>query len=318
MGTAFSPWGKRPTSPARAPSELGDSPKSLNYPHLVPMFVGIALGILLGSWAFSLPGFRAGAPGPGRGPADRDPSRIGRIGPLVWYMPLSANYMLREVGIVLFLCAVGLHAGDVFVDTLLHGPGLYWMAGGSPGHRGPAGGGGHHRPGGAGPELPDPLRAPAGSMTDPPALDGQHGGGQRGPVNGLRHRLPADDDPTRPRRAALRPVSGALRCPRGGEALAVGPCAGARPGDPSDRLAEVTEDSDRHDRPLRKRRQSVRTPPTPRSRRPPMSRHGRTSGTSELSGSGSRTRTAPSWRAPWRACYGMARASRAGRRPLGS
>jgi putative transport protein len=58
-------------------------------------------------------------------------SRIGRIGPLVWYMPLSANYMLREVGIVLFLSAVGLHAGDVFVDTLLHGPGLYWMAGGA-------------------------------------------------------------------------------------------------------------------------------------------------------------------------------------------
>jgi putative transport protein len=119
---------------ARAASELGDSPKSLNYPHLLPMFVGIALGILLGSWAFSLPG----VPAPVRLGLAGGPllvaillSRIGRIGPLVWYMPLSANYMLREVGIVLFLCAVGLHAGDVFVDTLLHGPGLYWMAGGA-------------------------------------------------------------------------------------------------------------------------------------------------------------------------------------------
>ena len=119
---------------ARAASELGDSPKSLNYPHLVPMFVGIALGILLGSWPFSLPG----VPAPVRLGLAGGPllvaillSRIGRIGPLVWYMPLSANYMLREVGIVLFLCAVGLHAGDVFVDTLVHGPGLFWMAGGA-------------------------------------------------------------------------------------------------------------------------------------------------------------------------------------------
>ncbi|HET7294621.1 MAG TPA: putative transporter [Vicinamibacteria bacterium] len=119
---------------AGAAPELGDSPKSLNYPHLVPMFVGIALGILLGRWAFSLPG----VPAPVRLGLAGGPllvaillSRIGRIGRLVWYMPLSANYMLREVGIVLFLCAVGLHAGDVFVDTLLHGPGLYWMAGGA-------------------------------------------------------------------------------------------------------------------------------------------------------------------------------------------
>jgi putative transport protein len=119
---------------ARAGAELGDSPKSLNYPHLVPMFVGIALGILLGSWDFSLPG----VPAPVRLGLAGGPllvaillSRIGRIGPLVWYMPLSANYVLREVGIVLFLSAVGLHAGDVFADTLLHGPGLYWMAGGA-------------------------------------------------------------------------------------------------------------------------------------------------------------------------------------------
>jgi putative transport protein len=119
---------------ARAAAELGDSPKSLNYPHLVPIFVGIALGILLGSWAFSLPG----VPEPVRLGLAGGPllvaiflSRVGRIGPLVWYMPLSANLMLREIGIVLFLSAVGLRAGDVFVDTLLRGPGLYWMAGGA-------------------------------------------------------------------------------------------------------------------------------------------------------------------------------------------
>jgi putative transport protein len=115
-------------------SELGDSPKSLNYPHLVPMFVGIALGILVGSWPFSLPGVpapvRLGLAG---GPliAAIALSRIGRLGPLVWYMPISANFMLREVGIVLFLAAVGLKAGDAFLATVLHGPGLRWVAGGA-------------------------------------------------------------------------------------------------------------------------------------------------------------------------------------------
>jgi len=111
--------------------ELGDSPKSLNYPHLIPMFAGIALGIVVGSWPFSLPG----VPAPVRLGLAGGPllvaialSRIGKIGPLVWYMPISANYALRETGIVLFLAAVGLGAGDVFVETLVRGDGFYWMA----------------------------------------------------------------------------------------------------------------------------------------------------------------------------------------------
>ena len=112
-------------------AELGDSPKSLNYPHLVPMFLGIALGILVGSWPFSLPG----VPAPVRLGLAGGPlvvaillARLGKLGPLVWYLPISANYALRETGIVLFLGAVGLGAGDVFVKTLVHGDGLYWMA----------------------------------------------------------------------------------------------------------------------------------------------------------------------------------------------
>jgi putative transport protein len=111
-------------------AELGDSPKSLNYPHLVPMFAGIALGIVVGSLPFSFPG----VPSPVRLGLAGGPllvaialSRIGKIGSLVWYMPISANYALRETGIVLFLAAVGLGAGDVFVQTLVHGEGLYWM-----------------------------------------------------------------------------------------------------------------------------------------------------------------------------------------------
>jgi putative transport protein len=120
-----------PADIQKVAAELGDSPKTLAYPHLVPMFLGIALGIVIGSLPFSLPG----VPAPVRLGLAGGPllvaialARLGTVGPLVWYMPLSANYALRETGIVLFLAAVGLGAGDVFVETLVRGPGLTWMA----------------------------------------------------------------------------------------------------------------------------------------------------------------------------------------------
>ena len=123
-----------PENIEKVAAELGDSPKSLNSPHLIPVFLGIALGIFVGSWPFSLPG----VPAPVRLGLAGGPllvaillSRVGRLGPLVWYMPLSANLMLREIGIVLFLAAVGLRAGDRFVETLVDGPGLSWMAWGA-------------------------------------------------------------------------------------------------------------------------------------------------------------------------------------------
>jgi putative transport protein len=94
------------------------------------MFLGIGLGVLLGVWPITLPG----APVPVRFGLAGGPllvalvlSRIGRVGPLVWYMPTSANFMLREVGLVLFLGSVGLRAGGHFVETVVDGPGLAWM-----------------------------------------------------------------------------------------------------------------------------------------------------------------------------------------------
>ena len=194
---------------ARAASELGDSPKSLNYPHLLPMFVGIALGILLGSWAFSLPG----VPAPVRLGLAGGPllvaillSRIGRIGPLVWYMPISPTTCCARSASCSSSRPSGCTRGTSSSTPCCTVPGSTgWR--GRPRHRGPAGGGGRHRPGGAGPELPDPLRAP-GREHDRPAgaRVRERGGGQRGPVHGLRHGLPADDDPARPRRAALQPT----------------------------------------------------------------------------------------------------------------
>lgn len=113
-----------------AAKELGDSPKHLDHPQIIPVFVGIALGVLLGSLPITLPG----VPVPVKLGLAGGPmivaillSRIGRIGPLVWYMPLSANFMLRELGIVLFLACVGLSGGETFVAAL-KGHGLQWFA----------------------------------------------------------------------------------------------------------------------------------------------------------------------------------------------
>jgi putative transport protein len=95
------------------------------------MFMGIVLGVIVGSWPFHLPG----VPAPVKLGLAGGPllvaiilSRIGQVGPITWYMPLSANFIVREVGITLFLAAVGLKAGGSFYDTLVRGDGFYWMA----------------------------------------------------------------------------------------------------------------------------------------------------------------------------------------------
>ncbi|HEX3000171.1 MAG TPA: putative transporter [Armatimonadota bacterium] len=110
--------------------ELGNSAKELNHAQIVPIFLGIALGVFLGSWPITVPGIPAPVKlGLAGGPlvVAIVLSRIGRIGPLIWHMPLSANFILREVGITLFLASVGIRAGDNFVATLVHGGGFYWM-----------------------------------------------------------------------------------------------------------------------------------------------------------------------------------------------
>ncbi len=94
------------------------------------LFVGVALGILLGSIPLALPGLPAPLKlGLAGGPlvAALALGRLGHYGPFVWFMPPVANTALREIGIVLFLAVVGITAGDRFVDTLISGPGLSWM-----------------------------------------------------------------------------------------------------------------------------------------------------------------------------------------------
>jgi putative transport protein len=119
---------------AKAAQILGDSVHRLNHPQIIPIFVGLALGVLLGSLPITFPGM----PAPVKMGLAGGPlivaivlSRLGHIGPMIWHMPPSANFILREVGIVLFLACVGIKSGGEFFDTLLHGPGLTWMAWGA-------------------------------------------------------------------------------------------------------------------------------------------------------------------------------------------
>ena len=97
---------------------------------IVTIFVGIFLGILLGSLPIAFPGMptplKLGLAG---GPLVVA-ILIGRFGHklhLVTYTTMSANLMLREIGISIFLACVGLGAGEGFVDTVIHGGGYIWV-----------------------------------------------------------------------------------------------------------------------------------------------------------------------------------------------
>jgi len=111
---------------AKAAALLGNSPKDLNHPQLIPAFIGIAAGVLLGSLPLALPGLSAPVKlGLAGGPLIMAIvlSYIQHIGPLNWYLPPAGNLMLRELGITLFLACVGLKAGGRFFETLLNGSG---------------------------------------------------------------------------------------------------------------------------------------------------------------------------------------------------
>jgi putative transport protein len=55
-------------------------------------------------------------------------SRLTTTGPLIWHVPHNANHMIREIGISLFLAAVGIKSGEKFIDVLLGSEGLRWLA----------------------------------------------------------------------------------------------------------------------------------------------------------------------------------------------
>jgi len=115
------------TSLAEVSALFGNSPKDLNHPRLIPVFIGIGLGVLLGCLPIRLPGLSAPIKlGLAGGPLIMAIllSYVQTIGSLNWYMPPASNLMLRELGIVMFLACVGLESGGKFVETIMHGNGL--------------------------------------------------------------------------------------------------------------------------------------------------------------------------------------------------
>lgn len=120
----------RPEAIDAVANVLGNSRHKLQQVEMMPVFIGIGLGILLGSVPLHIPGFPAPLKlGLAGGPllVALILGRIGTFGRLYWFMPPSANLALREIGIVLFLAVVGLKSGQNFVDILVNGDGLQWM-----------------------------------------------------------------------------------------------------------------------------------------------------------------------------------------------
>lgn len=108
---------------------LGNSMKKLDVPHIIPIFAGIFLGVILGS----IPIFIPNMPYPVKLGLAGGPLVVaillGRYGPkykMVTFTTSSANLMLREVGISLFLACVGLLSGEKFIETLVGG-GYVWL-----------------------------------------------------------------------------------------------------------------------------------------------------------------------------------------------
>ncbi|MDR2437775.1 MAG: hypothetical protein LBE12_00195 [Planctomycetaceae bacterium] len=112
------------------PAELEKQVQVSDEPHLIPIFVGILLGVILGS----IPVYIPGVPQPVKLGLAGGPLVVailmGALGPKIKFpslMTRSAVLMLREVGICLFLACVGLITGEKFVETMISGGGLFWV-----------------------------------------------------------------------------------------------------------------------------------------------------------------------------------------------
>ncbi len=117
----------------KAADAVGNSLKEISETHFIPFFIGITLGIALGTLPIVLPGLphpiRLGLAG---GPliVALILGRVGHIRRQVWHMPVSTNLAFREFGIALFFAAVGLSAGPKFFATVMSSTGFCWLLAG--------------------------------------------------------------------------------------------------------------------------------------------------------------------------------------------
>lgn len=114
----------------RLAARLGNSHDHLDHPNILTIFIGIFVGILFGSLPIAIPGMptpvKLGLAG---GPLIISIliSRFGYKMKLVTYTTVSANLMLREIGLALFLASVGIKAGGNFINTVVEGDGLLYV-----------------------------------------------------------------------------------------------------------------------------------------------------------------------------------------------
>lgn len=118
----------------KAATALGNSLKELNQTQFIPFFIGITLGVALGTLPIAFPGL----PHPIKLGLAGGPlivalllGRLGRIHRQVWHMPVNTNLAFREFGIALFFAAVGLSAGAKFFATVFSATGLQWLLAGA-------------------------------------------------------------------------------------------------------------------------------------------------------------------------------------------
>jgi putative transport protein len=118
----------------KAAAAVGNSLKELNETHFIPFFIGLVLGVMLGTFPIAFPGL----PQPVKLGLAGGPlvvalllGRIGRIRRQVWHMPVNTNLAFREFGIVLFFATVGLDAGGKFFAAAFSATGLQWLVAGA-------------------------------------------------------------------------------------------------------------------------------------------------------------------------------------------
>lgn len=115
---------------AQVQGELGDSRRALQTPQMVPMFLGVALGVLVGSVPIAVPGLSMPIKlGLAAGPmlVGLMIGRLGRVGPLLATMPTAAATALGDLGIALFLASVGLLSGDAIWTGVQSGEAMMWV-----------------------------------------------------------------------------------------------------------------------------------------------------------------------------------------------
>jgi putative transport protein len=108
-------------------AEVGNAVEELDHAQLAPIFLGLVVGVVLGSIPLTLPNLHGALHiglAAGSLLAAIGLSRLGSFGAVIWYMPAAANQLFRDFGLALFLACVGFQAGDHFIQRAAENGGI--------------------------------------------------------------------------------------------------------------------------------------------------------------------------------------------------